>query len=77
MKATKEELVKAARIWNQGHYLVTVGMASEDFVLYVRGTDPLNEERESYQEGVVRMFKKHFEDFTNITVERGYPVIVA
>lgn len=76
MKATKEELVEAARIWNQGHYVVIVGMAGEDFILYVRGTDPLNEERKSYQEGVVQMFKKHFENVTNITVER-YPVIVA
>lgn len=77
MRATKDELVNAARIWNQGRYCVFVGVADDNFVVYVSGTDPMNKDRESYQEGVVRMFKLHFKDYENVTVERGGEIIAA
>lgn len=77
MRIEKEELVEAARSWNQGHYRIFVGEAGDNFVVYVHGTDPLNEDRESYQEGVVRMFKLHFKEYENVTVERGGEIYAA
>ena len=77
MIATKDSLVEDARIWNQGHYCIVVIEAGDNFILYARGTDPMNRDRESYQEGVVRMFKLHFKDYENVTVEPAGEIYAA
>lgn len=69
MKATKQELCDMAEIWNKGHYSVVVGEAGEDFVMYVRSTDPLNEDNESHQKSCVRDFVEIFKGYDNVTVK--------